>query len=143
MKKQRSKSNYPVTEKLIKDQRKFKFRLRQTVMIKETGEIVKIKSKAKNTKGNLYLTTSKDFPYYLKETEIELFDNRKIVKVKKYEFKIIHYSNGDINFSRENDGFNPIELLGVLTNLQLDIKQQMAGLIKPTYVSRKVIGGKK
>lgn len=41
--------------------------------------------------------------------------------------------------SRNNEGFSAIELLGVLQLTILDIKEQMAGKIKPNVITRNVI----
>ena len=41
--------------------------------------------------------------------------------------------------NRINDGFSPIELLGLLEHIQLDIKAQMAGEFKPDIVKREVV----
>ncbi len=40
---------------------------------------------------------------------------------------------------RTNDGFSSLELLGILSLTQADIREQMAGVIRPDFVKREVV----
>jgi hypothetical protein len=58
------------------------------------------------------------------------------VEVKLYSIKYIKYNDGTSKMERENLGFSAIELLGYLECIQLDIIDQMKGIIKPTKTKR-------
>lgn len=58
------------------------------------------------------------------------------VEVKLYSIKYIKYNDGTSKMERENLGFSAIELLGYLEHIQLDIVDQMKGIIKPTKTKR-------
>lgn len=62
-------------------------------------------------------------------------------KIKKYtiKYKIGKEQN---TIERINDGFSAAELLGLLEMTQLEILEQMRGIIKPDIIKRKVINRK-
>ena len=62
-----------------------------------------------------------------------------IVKEKTYSIKLITYEDGSGHLIRENDGFSPLELLGYLEHAQLEIMQELAGVLKPDVVERKFV----
>ena len=64
---------------------------------------------------------------------------QKIVKEKTYSIKHITYEDGSSHLIRENNGFNPFELLGYLEHAQLEIMQELAGKMKPDIVERRVV----
>ena len=64
---------------------------------------------------------------------------KKVVKVKVYKVTVTHYDNGSVNVKRICDGFNPIELIGILEETQLDILKQRGGEFKPDQVERQFV----
>ena len=58
---------------------------------------------------------------------------------KTYTITIAPNGDGGVSMSRVNDGFNPMELLGVLDFASREIMDQISGKIKPTIVNRTVI----
>ena len=59
--------------------------------------------------------------------------------IKTYTVKEFIDEVGTKHLERTCDGFNPLELMGILELTQLDILQQMSGKIKPDIVKRTVI----
>ena len=64
---------------------------------------------------------------------------QKIAKENTYSIKHITYEDGSSHLIRENNGFNPFELLGYLEHAQLEIMQEIAGVLKPDVVERKFV----
>lgn len=58
--------------------------------------------------------------------------------MKKYTITLEEKDEKDV-MKRINDGFSPIELIGILEFAQLEILQQMGGVIKPDVIKRKVV----
>jgi hypothetical protein len=59
--------------------------------------------------------------------------------MKKYKLEIELTDEGKLNIHAVNEGFTPIELLGLLSWKKDDIVAQIKGSIEPDTVSRKVI----
>ena len=59
-------------------------------------------------------------------------------RVKVYQIQVEKTSEGS-KLSRVNNGFNSLELLGLLNFLREDIFKQLRGEIKPDVVKRTVI----
>ena len=58
----------------------------------------------------------------------------------KKTYTITVEEDGDkCRMHRTCDGFSPIELLGILEYVQMEIKQQMGGELKPDIVKREVV----
>ncbi len=53
------------------------------------------------------------------------------------EFKVM--SDGKTSLARRNDGFNALELLGLLDLSAREIKDQMSGLNRPDSIKRQVV----
>lgn len=67
-------------------------------------------------------------------------ENKKIIVSKKtFSIEVTEFDNGTIGMERKNDGFSAIELLGICQLVSIDIRDQMAGLIKPDFIKRSVI----
>jgi hypothetical protein len=66
-----------------------------------------------------------------KEIEKE-FSSKKVVRTQKWTFEVNTFEDGSLLISRENEGFNTIELLGYIYKAQQEILQQISGEIKPT-----------
>jgi len=63
----------------------------------------------------------------------------KVIKTQKWSFELKFYEDGTSTLTRENDGFNPLELLGLASKAQAEILQQISGIIKPTTTNRVII----
>lgn len=64
---------------------------------------------------------------------------KKIKSIKTYTLVVTDYEDNSSNYTRTNDGFNPIELLGLCQLTILDILEQLKGTITPTVIERNVI----
>jgi hypothetical protein len=64
---------------------------------------------------------------------------KTIQTTKVYTVKSIIYSDGTTTLERTNDGYSSMELLGLLEMSQMDIIEQIKGVIKPDFIERKVI----
>lgn len=74
----------------------------------------------------------------------KLIQSKKIIKTVKYIITHEHFSDGTYREKRENDGFDGLELLGLITRIQLEINQQLSGAMKqPTEKKRINIVDKK
>ena len=59
--------------------------------------------------------------------------------IKKYSIEMGVNDEGKFFLNRVNDGFNSIELLGILTYIINEIYSQMAGNFKPDMIKREVV----
>ena len=59
-------------------------------------------------------------------------------KVKKYSIEMTETNQG-YSMNRTCEGFTALELMGLLEFVQMEIIEQMKGLIKPTIIKRNVI----
>lgn len=66
-------------------------------------------------------------------------ETKKVLIKKKYTITVTHYDDGTQCMNRLNDGFNPLELMGVADFISLEIREQIIGKIKPDVVKRKAI----
>lgn len=73
------------------------------------------------------------------ESNNEIQENKELILTQSYSIKVYRYTDGSTSMSRQNDGFNPLELLGVLDFTQMEIKDQIKGKITPDYVKREVV----
>lgn len=62
----------------------------------------------------------------------------KKAKVKKYSVEMIETDKG-YSMNRTCEGFTALELMGMLEFVQMEIIEQMKGIIKPTEVKRTYI----
>lgn len=58
---------------------------------------------------------------------------------KEFIFKATRTDDGTVHCSSTNDGFNGLEILGIITWKHADILKQMAGETKPDRVTRTVV----
>jgi D-Tyr-tRNAtyr deacylase len=65
--------------------------------------------------------------------------DKKVEKIQKYIIEVIIYEDGSTRMNRTCDGFNALELLGVLEFTQIEIMEQIKGRIKPDLVKRTVL----
>uniref|UniRef100_A0A6M3L7Q5 Uncharacterized protein n=1 Tax=viral metagenome TaxID=1070528 RepID=A0A6M3L7Q5_9ZZZZ len=66
-------------------------------------------------------------------------DKKEIIKKKTYKIEFMEYSDETSRLSRECDGFEAFELLGLLYLIKDEILTQIRGKIKPDIIERKVI----
>jgi len=66
-------------------------------------------------------------------------NKKQVISKKVYTIEVIEYSDETSTMNRVNDGFNPMELLGQLEFIQIDIMDKLKELKSPTRVKRKVI----
>ena len=64
---------------------------------------------------------------------------KDIIKKRTWIVEHITYIDGTTELSRTNDGFNPLELMGLLELSKDDIINQIKGAVKPDVIKRKVI----
>jgi hypothetical protein len=60
-------------------------------------------------------------------------------RVRSYTIKFEKNNDGLLSINKKNDGFNPIELLGLLSWAYSDILWQMQGNVKPDIVKREFV----
>ena len=63
----------------------------------------------------------------------------KVLITKRYEVTVQHFEDGTQNMSRRNDGFNPLELIGVADFIALEVREQIMGRLKPDTIKREVV----
>ena len=66
-------------------------------------------------------------------------NKKQVISKKVYTIELIEYTDNTSTMNRVNDGFNPIELLGQLEFIQIDIIDKLKELKSPPRVKRKVI----
>jgi len=71
----------------------------------------------------------------MSETKTE----KKVVATKIYTVKVEHFDDGSQNMERRNDGFNPLELIGVADFIALEVREQIMGRLKPDTIKREVV----
>lgn len=69
----------------------------------------------------------------------EVKTERKVLSTKTYTVKIENFDDGTNAMHRINDGFNPLELLGLTDFISMEIREQISGRIKPDVIKRDVI----
>ena len=69
---------------------------------------------------------------------------QKVTHIKKYTITVNVLQNGKFTVIRECEGFNSLELLGIIERCRQDIIKQISGeMPPPEMVTRKVINPKK
>lgn len=62
-----------------------------------------------------------------------------VTNLKEYTITVKTYEDKTDWMVRINDGFTPLELIGLAEFVQMEVKDQIKGLIKPDVVIRQVI----
>jgi hypothetical protein len=57
----------------------------------------------------------------------------------KYTLEVERKEDGTTSMRSTNDGFNPLEILGLLAFKIEDVRKQMTGEVKPDIIKRTVI----
>jgi len=65
-------------------------------------------------------------------------NGKKVITLRKWIVEHIIYNDGTTELKRTNDGFNALELMGVLELSKDDIINQIKGNVKPDIIKRKV-----
>lgn len=64
---------------------------------------------------------------------------KKVIDSKLYVLSLVTYDDDTTHFSRTNTGFNPIELIGLMTLAINEVTKQWAGELKPDVIERNYI----
>lgn len=110
--------------------------MRQPVFKKEKKSKKSVKVKSEKQRIPVYKVPNAEGKFVANETP-------KVISSKTYTVMIEELDNDTIGMSRKNDGFTSFELLGTLELIQLEIKEQMAGNIKPDFIERQIVKDKK
>lgn len=76
---------------------------------------------------------------FMEKDQTKKVAKKTIIRKQIYSVEIVEYSDGSCAMNRTNDGFNTIELIGILELTQSDIRKQMMGVIKPDVIKRTAI----
>ena len=66
-------------------------------------------------------------------------NQKKVSITKVYTVTVEHFDDGTQKMTRRNDGFNPLELIGVADFIALDVREQIMGRLKPDTIKREVV----
>ena len=66
-------------------------------------------------------------------------NTKKIIKTKIYKMTVAMHEDGTSSMTRINDGFGPLELIGMLEFSKDEIIKQIKGNIKPDIIKRQVV----
>ena len=64
---------------------------------------------------------------------------KKVLVTKTYTVTVQHFEDGTQGMCRKNDGFNPLELIGIADFIALEVREQIMGRLKPDTIKREVI----
>ena len=64
---------------------------------------------------------------------------KKVLVTKTYTVTVQHFEDWTQNMHRRNDGFNPLELIGVADFIALEVREQIMGRLKPDTIKREVV----
>lgn len=64
---------------------------------------------------------------------------QEVAKIKTYTIVVTEYTDGTTNLRRTNDGFYPLELLGLCQLTSLDIMEQLKGCVTPNTIERRFV----
>jgi hypothetical protein len=64
---------------------------------------------------------------------------KKIVTEKTYTILLVLYEDGSNMMKRTNDGFEPLELMGIVDFIKLEIREQILGNLKVDVIKREKI----
>jgi len=65
-------------------------------------------------------------------------NGKKVITKREWIVEHIIYNDGTTELKRTNDGFNSLELMGLLELSKDDIINQIKGNVKPDIIKRKV-----
>ncbi len=64
---------------------------------------------------------------------------KKVLVTKTYTVTVQHLEDGTQNMERRNEGFNPLELIGVADFIAIEVREQIMGRLKPDTIKREVV----
>lgn len=64
---------------------------------------------------------------------------KKVIVVKTYTITETTFDDNTKNMTRQNDGFNPLELIGLTDFISWEVREQILGRIVPDIIKREVI----
>lgn len=64
---------------------------------------------------------------------------KKLIETQTWTIVIKQYDDGSSSMTRTNDGFNAVELMGLSELVSHDVREQIAGRIKPDKIKRRVM----
>lgn len=73
------------------------------------------------------------------ENNVDPNEGKEVSKICTYTITVTKYTDGSQNMLRVNDGYHPLELLGLMDFTSREIVEQMNGNIKPDVIKRQVI----
>ena len=74
-----------------------------------------------------------------KKKEVEKQQEKKVIKVKTWSIVVTEFQDGSNKMSRKNDGFNPLELIGIADFVSREVREQILGRIVPDTIKREVV----
>lgn len=66
-------------------------------------------------------------------------EEKKVMIVKTWTIKETTFEDGTRQMQRTNDGFNPLELIGITDFISWEVREQILGRIVPDTVKREVV----
>jgi len=64
---------------------------------------------------------------------------KKVVLKKTYTVTVEHFDDGTQRMNRRNEGFYPLELIGIAQLISMEVRDQIMGKIKPDIIKREVV----
>ena len=71
-------------------------------------------------------------------TEKTITEN-KVLVTKIYKIAVVTFDDGTTAMTRSNDGFTPLELIGLADFIAIEVREQIMGNIKPDTIKREVL----
>ena len=66
-------------------------------------------------------------------------EKNKVLVTKTYTVTVQHFEDGTQSMNRRNDGFNPIELIGLADFIAIEVREQILGRLKLDTIKREVV----
>ena len=66
-------------------------------------------------------------------------EEKKVVLTKTYTITVKHFDNGTFDMTRINNGFVPLELIGLGALIVTEVTDQINGKFKPDTITRQVV----
>ena len=74
-----------------------------------------------------------------KKKVAEKQEEKKVLVVKKWTITETTFEDGTRKMQRTNDGFNPLELIGITDFISWEVREQILGRIVPDTVKCEVV----
>lgn len=66
-------------------------------------------------------------------------EEKKILITKTFTVTVHKFEDGTQEMERKNDGFEPLELIGIADFITWEVREQIMGRIKPDIIKREVV----